>query len=335
MEQKQETLGRRIAALRKARGWTQEQLAEKIGISPQAVSKWENDLSCPDISTLPLLADLFGVSTDELLGVRPADPHVVVLDQDKEHGKGDFHWEWKAGGHSAVAVSVTAILVGITLLWRELDPARFPAETGAWQLVWPILVFGFGLAVLLGRRSAVRIGFGSVLMLYGGYQFLYTLCGMPENWLKISWYAALLVLAIISLSVSLYRKITGKKKPRAGKTPTLECDTQNGRFRVDASFGSETITAPAGPLTGADIDTSFGDYTIDMTHTAFEANAVIKADVCFGNVTLLLPAGITVIENKDLSFGACSVHGTAPGTGTTVYLTGDVSFGNLDIRYPD
>ena len=68
MENK-ETLGTRIAALRKEKGLTQEQLAEKVGVSAQAVSKWENDVSCPDITLLPLLADLFGVSVDELLGV--------------------------------------------------------------------------------------------------------------------------------------------------------------------------------------------------------------------------------------------------------------------------
>ena len=61
------TLGSRIAAQRRKMNLTQDQLAEKMGVSSQAVSKWENDLSCPDISLLPSLADLFGVSIDELL----------------------------------------------------------------------------------------------------------------------------------------------------------------------------------------------------------------------------------------------------------------------------
>ena len=47
---------------------TQEQLANALGITFQAVSKWENGISSPDLSTLPLLADLFGVSVDQLLG---------------------------------------------------------------------------------------------------------------------------------------------------------------------------------------------------------------------------------------------------------------------------
>lgn len=59
-------LGQKIRKLRYKAGLTQEQLAEKLGIGPQAVSKWENAASMPDIATLPLLAEAFGVSIDEL-----------------------------------------------------------------------------------------------------------------------------------------------------------------------------------------------------------------------------------------------------------------------------
>ena len=79
MEQNRETLGKRIMALRKAKGWTQEQLAAQLGISAQAVSKWENDVSCPDISTLPALAALLGVRVDTLLGVPAAGGEAARL----------------------------------------------------------------------------------------------------------------------------------------------------------------------------------------------------------------------------------------------------------------
>ena len=62
-----ESIGKRIARLRKEKGMSQENLAEKIGVSAQAVSKWENDQSCPDISLLPRLTKLLGVTADELL----------------------------------------------------------------------------------------------------------------------------------------------------------------------------------------------------------------------------------------------------------------------------
>ena len=62
-----ETLGRRIARLRLARTATQERLAKELNVSPQTVSKWENDINYPDISLLPDLARFLGVSVDELL----------------------------------------------------------------------------------------------------------------------------------------------------------------------------------------------------------------------------------------------------------------------------
>ena len=65
MEENQ--IGRQIAENRRAKGLTQEQLAEEFGVSPQAVSKWENGASCPDILILPQLADFFDITVDELL----------------------------------------------------------------------------------------------------------------------------------------------------------------------------------------------------------------------------------------------------------------------------
>lgn len=68
-----ETMGSIIMRLRKDKGLTQEQLANALGISYQAVSKWETGNSCPDIAALPLLADLFGVSIDALFDRTPAE----------------------------------------------------------------------------------------------------------------------------------------------------------------------------------------------------------------------------------------------------------------------
>ncbi len=59
-------IGTKIKALRKARGITQEQLAEAIGISYQAVSKWETNIALPDITLAPVLASYFGITMDEL-----------------------------------------------------------------------------------------------------------------------------------------------------------------------------------------------------------------------------------------------------------------------------
>ena len=71
------TLGQRIAYYRKRAKLTQEELAERCSVTPQAVSKWENDISAPDISLFPVLAKLFNVTCDELLGVQTETPKVV------------------------------------------------------------------------------------------------------------------------------------------------------------------------------------------------------------------------------------------------------------------
>lgn len=64
---KQQTLGTVISALRKAKGMTQLELADKMNVTDKAVSKWERDISCPDIYSLPRLAEELGVSVDELM----------------------------------------------------------------------------------------------------------------------------------------------------------------------------------------------------------------------------------------------------------------------------
>jgi len=62
------TLGNKIAELRKEKGMTQEALANQLGVSNQAVSKWEANQSCPDIQLLSVIADLFEISLDNLFG---------------------------------------------------------------------------------------------------------------------------------------------------------------------------------------------------------------------------------------------------------------------------
>lgn len=66
-------IGNMIKTLRKKQGVTQEQLADRVGVSFQAVSKWENGIAMPDITLVPVIAQYFGVSTDELLSFDSAE----------------------------------------------------------------------------------------------------------------------------------------------------------------------------------------------------------------------------------------------------------------------
>jgi transcriptional regulator with XRE-family HTH domain len=78
------TIGKRIAQLRRKAELKQDDLAQMLEVSPQAVSKWENDLSCPDIGLLPQLAQILGVSVDELLsGKEELQPLVTLVPEDE------------------------------------------------------------------------------------------------------------------------------------------------------------------------------------------------------------------------------------------------------------
>ena len=66
-------IGETIASLRKKKGMTQNELAEKMNVTDKAVSKWERNLSCPDINTISKLADILEVSIEELLKAKKQD----------------------------------------------------------------------------------------------------------------------------------------------------------------------------------------------------------------------------------------------------------------------
>ncbi len=78
-----DTIGKRISEYRKKKNLKQDELAEMLGVSPQAVSKWENDLSCPDISLLPELSRILGVSIDEIVQGKKEEPIVSILPEEQ------------------------------------------------------------------------------------------------------------------------------------------------------------------------------------------------------------------------------------------------------------
>ena len=66
------SMGETISALRREKGLTQRELADKLNVTDKAVSKWERDVACPDTMTIPKLAEILGISVEELLNAKSA-----------------------------------------------------------------------------------------------------------------------------------------------------------------------------------------------------------------------------------------------------------------------
>ena len=358
MENK-ETLGKRIAMLRKEKGLTQEQLAEKVGVSAQAVSKWENDISCPDITILPLLGDILGVTVDELLGVKPIEPHVIILDKDEtpdeeKKSKKNFTFEWNRHNDRwhTIAWCSGAILVCLFFLLHSVA-GMFPYSpfTGeafkeftlnGWNYIWPLIVFTIGL---MSVRDSITIGV--TLLAFGGYEFVrriligYQIYALPQ----IPWYVIALVFAIIALLMTIIgrrhffcRKHKGERVSgihHSDRAPTMEYSDDNNYMRADMSFGNGTVTYDRDVLAGGSIDSSFGDYTIDLTSVVtFAQDCLLKVDTSFGNVTILLPKDVNMVKSSDTSFAAFTVNGAPDADATqTIIIRADVSFGSIQVKY--
>lgn len=77
------TIADRIQSLRKSKGMSQEELADKVGVSRQSVSKWESEQASPDLDKIVIMSDIFEVTTDYLLkGIEPvnSDDHKTMAD---------------------------------------------------------------------------------------------------------------------------------------------------------------------------------------------------------------------------------------------------------------
>ena len=138
------TMGKRISDLRKQKGMTQEQLANLVGVTAQAVSKWENDLSCPDISILPQLADALGVTTDQLLGKEPL--RLLSVEGEKE-GKRDHNvtvslnlnrWE-------KIVFSLLLVGIGVVFLLNAMHIIQLGEGITFWSVLWPFLLTCMGI----------------------------------------------------------------------------------------------------------------------------------------------------------------------------------------------
>lgn len=123
----QETFGQRFQRLRKSAGLTQEDVANRLNITAQAVSKWENDVSAPDISALTELADILHVSLDELLGKTPSTT-VVPVEQRKNIDS--MYLRVKVNSHDGDKVNINVPLIAVRLFLDSGVPLEISGHNG-------------------------------------------------------------------------------------------------------------------------------------------------------------------------------------------------------------
>lgn len=107
-----ETFGQRFQRLRKNANLTQEDVATKLNITAQAVSKWENDVSAPDISVLVEISDILGVTLNDLLG-KTVETHLVPEGQRKKKDDMFFRIKVIGGDGDKVNVNLPLALVKV------------------------------------------------------------------------------------------------------------------------------------------------------------------------------------------------------------------------------
>ena len=334
----EETLGKRIAYHRKRKGLTQDMLAEKLGITAQAVSKWENDQSCPDITTLPKLADIFGISTDELLGCQPVHEAEVVTDTQDEYsagGKANWEFHWHGGKRTAVWFALMVLWIGaLTFVARLLD-----WDASFWSIAWPsaLLFCGF-------HKFAKKLSIGRLCMIAIGAGFLLNNLHIWDI-SSIGDYILPILILLFGLEL-LFVALKKPKKPRFSvsrngvklegtDTQRCHCTSTGGEFECDIAFKEYTHRVETACLEGGTANASFAELTVDLQDCArVSDDCQVEVNCSFGEVTLLVPSRFRVDCDSNAVFGDISVKGHPSDTPEgIIHLEANVSFGEMLIRY--
>ncbi|MDO5401085.1 MAG: helix-turn-helix domain-containing protein [Eubacteriales bacterium] len=334
------TLGKRLAAERRKLGITQDKLAEQLGVTAQAVSKWENDLSCSDVTMLPRLAEIFGTTTDALLGMEPVhQAEVVSTGEAEEEG---FHYQddrveirYDGGRRGTLGIALWVLLTGAVLLASVLLPRLAPQMTvlplSLWSAAWPAGLLVFGLMGLYPKLSFFRLG----CALFGGYTLAGYFLGRFFN------RDVLLPFILVVLGLSLLADALRKpKKPRfsvrgGGRMDRSQFTTQGQGFTCSTCFGEDTRRIDLARLMSGDASVSFGELTVDLTDCGqIGPNARVNLSCSFGELCVLVPRTCQVEYTDSSSFGGVEVKGR-PNDDARDHLTLEcnVSFGSIEVRY--
>ena len=324
----EQTLGKRIAGHRKRMALTQDQLAEKLGVTAQAVSKWENDQSCPDINMLPKLAQLFGITVDSLLGGDGQPVYEAEVVQ-AENSNDNWVFHWDAGKQGRIGLAIAVLLLGVQLIIASY----LQRDLAFWELLWPTALAMYGVWGLFPKFSFFRFG----CFLFGGYFLLEKWSLLPVSLGGNIVFPVILVLLGLSLLMDALQKKSKKPVISIHKNGKQNFDyvCQDEHFDLDASFGNLTQTVVLARLSRGSIDTCFGNYTVDLTSVDYVApGCKLDVDCSFGETTLLVPSRFYIQQEVSTSFSNVEIIGSPDAEPEgTITLDVDISFGKLVIQY--
>ena len=332
-----ETIGKRIVYHRKRLGLTQDQLAEQLGITAQAVSKWENDQTCPDITMLPKLADIFGISTDTLLGHSAqavfAPSEVLDSEEEKAEKKGiDWEFQYEGGKKTTMGFGLFVLTVGVLTLLSNL----LHWDASFWEILWPTAILAFGAVGLYPKFSFFRLGCG----LLGGYFLLCNLGLFELQALEGILFPAMVILFGLSLLADVSRrpkkdKFKFNKFGSSGNSPNSQLEIDEDCFTFDASFGESAQLVQLDELHTGSISTSFGSYTVDLTGVkSLGPDCKLSADCSFGELTLLIPKRFNLRPASSTAFAEIEITGVPDEEADgIILLNASASFGSIQIKY--
>ena len=153
-------IGKNILKMRKQLGMTQEELAGRLNVSFQAVSKWENGVSLPDVSTLPLLAKSLGCSIDSLLGY--AVEQRIISDYESRYSTDEYYWGVKPSDMCFGVMKLlppTIALRIIVIRCGQGQDALFFAKNGYKVSAFDITQSGVDKAKRLAEKHRVNVNF--------------------------------------------------------------------------------------------------------------------------------------------------------------------------------
>ena len=146
-------LHKTIASLRRKQGWSQEQFAERVGVSRQTVSKWETGTSIPELEKLVLMSQCFGVPIDQLLGTDHGAPVTCAAQQGLSAMR--LYWRKILG----LILAVSGLVYGLLTLWIHSQNTALAQQINA---LFRIEISGTG--VMLGLSLGL-LGIGCWLVL--------------------------------------------------------------------------------------------------------------------------------------------------------------------------